>query len=165
MGVTSTTIPDTTTTSLVRSGAFLHTGKYEPQTGSDGALGSGCRPDDELEDGVWFGWALDWDAAGLEFDPACYFTGERAEEVAGARGVEVTNGFLVVNDVLSTRMFEFSDDAVGWRLDDAAELEPMKLEMFLENPDMWAPCPGNLCGVWLYINDGRVTEIARQYMP
>lgn len=162
---TSSTTTSSTTTIPVRTGQYIHAGKIDVLTGSDGALGSGCPVDDSVPDGVWFGWALAWTESEIEFDPACYFIGERADEVGASRGLEVTNGFLVVNDAITTQTLPFAESPVAWRLDDAAELEPMKLAAFLESPDIWAPCPSNLCGVWLYVNDGVVTEIVRQYLP
>ena len=29
----------------------------------------------------------------------------------------------------------------------------------------YVECPGDFCGVWLYLNDGLITEIVEQYTP
>ena len=34
-----------------------------------------------------------------------------------------------------------------------------------EDPAGYIACPSNWCGVWLYVNDGEVTEIVEQYVP
>jgi hypothetical protein len=33
------------------------------------------------------------------------------------------------------------------------------------DPAGYTPCPGDFCGVWLYVNGGNVTEILEQYVP
>ena len=29
----------------------------------------------------------------------------------------------------------------------------------------YIPCPGEFCSVWLYVNNGNVTEVLEQYLP
>ena len=47
------------------------------------------------------------------------------------------------------------------------DLQPLRYDT--EWPPDWerayAECPGEFCGVWLYVNDGVVTEIVEQYVP
>lgn len=33
------------------------------------------------------------------------------------------------------------------------------------DPTGYTPCPGDFCGVWLFVNGGEVTEILEQYVP
>lgn len=143
----------------------MYTGEIPSLPGSDGALGSGCTPGGELTDGVWFGLAVDWTETAVEFDLACWYSGERAEEIGRQRGEEVNNDYLIVNDNPTTRQVPFAEGARGWRLTDSVELEQVDLSEFLSEPGAFAPCPGEFCGVWLFVNSGVVTEVVRQYQP
>ncbi len=130
------------------------------------AEGSGCTPGtDDLPDGVWYGFVDSTAADSLEFDLACWFTGDAAATAAAEDGEESPppNDYYVrnANDLLRT-------------VDVAAGAEAS-----------WLPNPGSPAeetigyadwvtaradrpfqpGVWLTVEDGGVVLIEEQYVP
>lgn len=116
--------------------------------GSDGLYGSGCTPESTtLPDGIWFGEWASVSATSVEFDLACFGPGPE-----GPGDVTNTNPQL--------RSVKIHPDALVWPIGDDGTHgeEPIAYDQWLTNPHSefcgQAPCP-----VWLYINDGQVTEI------
>ncbi len=142
-----------------------------PLAGSDGALGSGCAPGaGALPDGAWYGYAVNWDATGLDFDLACFYVGAAADAQAAARNdEEPPNGFYLVNDSPTTRRLPIDAATPAYRLalpGDVVGLERTTYrEMVTDPPSGISPCPGEWCSVWVFVNDGRVTEVMQQYLP
>jgi hypothetical protein len=142
-----------------------------PET-ADGAAGSGCLADEgPLEDGVWFGIVAAWDDSGIDLDPACFFTGEGAAREAAARGDESPppNDFFIVNDSKAVRRIPVDGAAKAVRVthDSSGGIatEFTDFADLVANPGTYMMCPGEFCPVWLYVNDGAVTEVAMQYLP
>ena len=143
-----------------------------PLPGGNGALGSGCAPGaGPLPDGAWYGYAVAWDSTGIEFDLACFYVGAAAAAQASARNDESPpNDFYLVNDDTTTRRVNVAADTVTYRLTSSegpVGLEPTSYSGLVTNPGPpgIAPCPGEWCAMWVFINDGRVTEAMQQYIP
>ena len=140
-----------------------------PLSEGDGAGGSGCvNEGGALADGIWFGYILSKDSQELTFDLACFFFGEVAVVAAAADGItDVSNDYYVRNMNPLGYYPPYREDAVMWWLDPSSgDFTPTPMA-FLDWPgptEEW-PCPGVHCGVWLYINDGFITEAFEQYVP
>ena len=150
-----------------------------PLEGSAGAGGSGCAPGTEqLPDGVWFGFVVDRSDVGIQFDLACWWSGDRANEVALERGetdVPVPNDYYITNDSERLRAVEIAPDTPVAHLDYTeanTTNDPYVVVAFGEwgglndylNCDFGSKTEP-FCLVWLYINDGLVTELVEQYVP
>ena len=140
----------------------------DPLPGSDGASGSGCAPGSEaLPDGVWFVFAEERRPDAIVGDLACFWFGDIAYEVGGAAGEEVANDFYIGNDSDRLRTIEVSTGAVAWTLagDTTEGHSAIAYADWLGADSAYVDCPGDFCTVWLFVNDGRVTDIVEQYVP
>ncbi|MBL8537892.1 MAG: hypothetical protein JNM59_10860 [Hyphomonadaceae bacterium] len=138
--------------------------------GSADALGSGCAPNaDTLPDGAWFGYATRWDAAGIDFDLACFYVGDAAAAQATAHNEEFVNDYYLVNNATTIRRLDVAANATAYRLSTAGgvALERTTYADLVANPGEATAsfCPGELCAVWVFVNDGRVTEVMQQFFP
>jgi hypothetical protein len=141
-----------------------------PFEGSGGASGSGCAPGaGVLPDGAWFGHAVRWDAAGIDFDLACIYFGDPAVAEAATRKLEKPpNGFLIVNDGKVLRRVSVASGAIGYRLVDVGEriaLERTTYASLIVDSGRYQPCPAEWCPVWVFINAGAASEVMQQYIP
>ena len=143
----------------------------EPFAGSDGANGSGCAPGiDGLPDGAWFGVMRSVDADSIGFDLACWFGGEAANEAAAEDGeteIPLPNDYYIRNDSDALRDVPVAGDAIAFRLtDDPATFDRLEWPAWVADPTSgFLMCPGEFCLVWIYINDGELTELVTQYVP
>ena len=84
----------------------------------DGPSGSGCTPGDTvaLPEGEWYGVVVSASPSGIEFDLACWFTGEPAVEAAAEDGAEPPpNDYYVRNDNPQIRSLPVSSETeVVW---------------------------------------------------
>lgn len=160
---TTTTAPPTTVTD-----PFVFAGGFPPVLGGPlDAHGSGCAPGaGPLPDGIWFGFATAWTTTSVEFDLACFYTGDAATAEAAARGEESPppNDYIITNDNPTLRTVPVAADAVGWRLDLNNELSPAPFADFIADPGEYQAC-FDFCLMWLYVNGGEVTEIVSQFVP
>ncbi len=149
-----------------------------PLPGSDGAGGSGCAPGTEvLPDGAWFGFVVDRADTGIQFDLACWWSGDRANEVALERGetdVPVPNDYYITNDSEQLRTVPITPEVNVFHLDYTDKNtsgEPYVLITFGEWDGLadYLNCDFGsgyeFCPVWLFVNDGVVTEMVEQYVP
>ncbi len=173
---TTTADPTTTTTKALASGPFLVVWEDltlappSPLAGSEGASGSGCEPGgDELPDGIWFGYLLAEDPsnATIEFDLTCFYFGEAAWTKAAEEGEEANNDLWIVNQSDKIRTFEYPAKTTVWTITGDPNEGHFPRLLITEWPEASAylDCPGENCGVWLYINDGRFNDIVEQYTP
>jgi len=175
--ITVTTVPNVTTTLPVTTTTSawpyaIETPSLGPPPvlpGSEGPNGSGCVPGSStvIPDGVWFGFVLATTGTSVTFDMACWFWGELAETEAARDGEEALNNYYIRNQ--NPLLFEvpIGQDATMYWLDVGSGdfvPEPMPMAAWPGPDEAW-PCPGDLCGVWLYINDGVITEAIEQYRP
>ncbi len=150
-----------------------------PLPGSDGAGGSGCAPGtDALPDGVWFGFVVDRSDIEIQFDLACWWSGERANEIARQRGaaeVPVPNDYYITNDSEQVRTITISPGTAVAHLDYTEKNTSGDPYVVMTFGD-WGGLTDYLncdfdsgyepyCLAWLFINNGVVTEMAEQYVP
>jgi hypothetical protein len=136
-------------------------------TAADGALGSGCSPGagTTLPEGEWFGFVQSASASGIEFDLACFLTGQAAVDAAAEDGEESPppNDYYIRNDNPLIRSLAVSSEAeVTWYpTGDPASEAVVSFEE-------WAGevvGRGFMFGVWLDVIDGQVLEIREQWVP
>jgi hypothetical protein len=169
---TTTTATTTTTTAPPVSGPYVvgtpTLGPPDPLPGGEGASGSGCAPgSDTLPDGIWFGYVVARDAASISFDLACMYFGDIANEKGAAAGEEVANDYFISNVNPALRTVPVEATVTFYEID-AAQPDVVLTPTFAEwpiDPEMYTACPSDWCGVWVYINDGAVTEVMEQYFP
>lgn len=162
---TTTTAPPTTTTTVY----FVVTGTLYPPDAVDGvgASGSGCTPGSgSLPAGVWFGYASAGNASSVQFDLACWYFGDLAWEIADTYGHTAENDYYVVNENPTLRTVPVAADAVVHHIDPMSiGHDPISYPDWLLEPPGYLMCPFDFCPLWLYVNDGVVTEILEQYVP
>jgi hypothetical protein len=174
-----TTLPPETTSTTVLPVTTTSAGTYyavdpsdffpDPFPGSSGgAHGSGCVVADyvTLTDGVWFGFVEAVGGGAVDFDLACFFTGEAAV-IAAAEDEEEAFDFYIRNLVTVTYEVPIAADARAWSIPMMA-VEPIPVEIPLASwpsPDSFQECPSDHCAVWLYVNGLQVTGIVEQYLP
>lgn len=158
-GVTTTVPPATTSTSPPPTSP--------PTTFADGPSGSGCSPGDAagLPEGEWFGFVEATSATGIEFDLACWFTGQAAVDASAEDGEESPppNDYYVRNENTLTRSLPVSPEVpVVWYPDGDPTTETVV------DFEVWAEAVvgrGFMFGVWLDVIDGEVHEIREQWVP
>jgi len=158
---TTSSQPSTTVTTAVTS-----TTETSAPDSDDLAEGSGCTPGDgPLPDGQWFGFVSSMSDESLEFDLACWFTGDAAIRASAEDGEESPppNDYYVRNSNPETR-----EVAVG---------EVVDVTFFPDGDpnngsdidyDDWAgmvAVRGYELGAWLDIEDGSITLIQEQWVP
>lgn len=143
-----------------------------PLPGSEGAGGSGCAPGSTgLPDGIWFGLVIAKADTSITFDLACFLFGPIAVEEGADDGIVVDpigevyirNSNPTVRTITvdpSVSVYEYLED-----LTDTTEVpfNPVPIADWPEDPTFSQPCPGKFCGVWLFVNDGAVTEMLEQF--
>ncbi len=173
---TTTTSTTTTTTSATTTAAptttaagspFVYAGFPEVFGGPLDAHGSGCAPGPgALPDGIWFVFAKGWTSSSVEFDLACFYSGDAATAEAAARGEESPppNDYIITNDSPTLRTMPVAAGAIGHKLDNNVELEAVPFADFIADPGDFQAC-FQFCLMWLYVNNGEVTEVVSQYVP
>jgi NADPH-dependent ferric siderophore reductase len=133
----------------------------------EGPSGSGCTPGDAvlLPEGEWFGQVVNVSASGIEFDLACWFTGEAAIDAAAEDGAESPppNDYYVRNDNALIRSLPVPPDVeVTWYPtgDPTSEATVTFAEWVDE-----VPAGGPFNGVWLDVIDDEVRRIREQWVP
>jgi hypothetical protein len=164
----------TPTTTIPVRYTIAEYGMWPPSFTDDPSIyGSGCSPkSDVLPDGIWFGFVRDIDATTITFDLACFAVTEVPEGQENApwsisngsdrvRAVPVAESALVV--------CEFADCDRAWIETGGDPPEVLEyvdwithVAEFLESwpqATEWSRGGGFGVLVWLYINDGLVTEV------
>ena len=164
---TSTTAGETTTVPPATT-STLPAGTSPPTSApDDGASGSGCSPEDSvsLPEGEWFGFVESTTASGIEFDLACWFTGQAAVDAAAEDGEESPppNDYYIRNDNPTIRSLGVSAETeVTWYpTGDPASETVVAFEEWAEG----VVGRGFMFGVWLAVIDGEVFEIREQWVP
>ncbi|HEX6146346.1 MAG TPA: hypothetical protein VF083_06160 [Acidimicrobiia bacterium] len=159
-GVTTTASPATTSSSPSTTSP--------PTTEPDGPSGSGCSPGDaaSLPEGEWFGFVEATSATGIEFDLACWFTGQAAIDASAEDGEESPppNDYYVRNESTLTRSLPVSPEVpVVWYPEGGDPTTETLVDF-----ETWAEAVverGFMFGVWLDVIDGEVHEIREQWVP
>ena len=160
----TTTIP-VATTSAPTTVAPRSTTTAAPTAGA--AEGSGCTPGEgALGDGIWFGYVLSTAASQLEFDLACWFTGDAAVRAAAEDGEESPppNDYYVRNLNPLTRSVTAADTTeVVWypSFGDPTSEETTTFPEWITRAAERDFMPG----VWLEIDSGIVVNIHEQWTP
>lgn len=133
------------------------------------ASGSGCTPgSNELPDGEWFGFIVDASADVIEFDLACWFTGDAAIAASAEDGEESPppNDYYIRNANPATRAVQVaSDAAVTWLPDvgdPASETDAGYSEWLTGREDRGVELQP---GIWITVTDGALTMLREQYVP
>ncbi|HSO49466.1 MAG TPA: hypothetical protein VLS86_02875 [Acidimicrobiia bacterium] len=156
----TTTVPPATTTS-----ASTTTSESDSDT-NDLAEGSGCTPGGgPLPDGEWFGLVTSRGDDSIEFDLACWFTGDAATQAAAEDGEESPppNDYYVRNANPETREVPVASGAEVVFFPDG---DPNNEEV-LAYADWAARVDerGYELGAWLEVEEGSITEIREQWVP
>lgn len=159
--VTATTLPPATTTPPTAP---------PPVDTNSLASGSGCTPGSgPLPDGYWFGYVGLTDTATLEFDLACWFSGEAAA-LAAAEDAEESpppNDYHIRNASSSVRTLavDVGSDGqdVAWYRNpgDPNTAEVISYSDWIANRETRGYQPG----IWITVAGGNVTSIDEQYVP
>jgi hypothetical protein len=166
---TSTSVASTTSTSLpITTSTSPPATSSPPSAPGDGASGSGCSPGDanSLPEGEWFGFVLATSATVIEFDLACWFTGQAAIDASAEDGEESPppNDYYVRNESTLTRSLPVSPEVpVVWYPDGGDPTAETVVDF-----EAWAEVVvgrGFMFGVWLDVIDGEVHEIREQWVP
>jgi len=133
---------------------------------NDLAEGSGCKPGSgPMPEGEWFGLVTSRSDASLEFDLACWFTGDAAIQASAEDGEESPppNDYYVRNSNPATR-----EVAVGEGVEVVFFPDGDPTNETVVDYDAWAglvAARGYELGVWLMVEDGAITEIREQWVP
>jgi hypothetical protein len=133
---------------------------------NDLAEGSGCTPGDgPLPDGEWFGFVTSRSESSLEFDLACWFSGDAAIQASAEDGEESPppNDYYVRNTNPATREVPVGDVVEVTFYPDGDPNNVSEIDY-----DDWAgmvATRGFELGVWLDIENGAIAEIHEQWVP
>ncbi len=138
-------------------------------TDSEGAGGSGCpEGGGPPADGIWYGYVTANSPNSLTFELACFYIGDVAAEEAAEDGAEAPNDFYIrkTGQVSEVPVVEGGTAyTVVAPADSELRIDPIPYSDWPQDPIGYTPCPGEFCSVWLYVNNGVVTEILEQYLP
>ncbi len=138
------------------------------------AEGSGCTPGtpDDLPDGTWFGYAVSATDTTMDFDLACWFSGDAAVLAAAEDGDESPppNDYHIRNANPAVRTLDVSPDVeVEWM---AFWGDPSTYEIV--DWSTWAADrAGPLAGfdddlfvdIWITVTNGEIVVVGEQYRP
>jgi hypothetical protein len=156
----STTVPAPTTTAAPATTTTTDTNAL--------ASGSGCTPgSDDLPDGEWFGYVIGADGDTIDFDLACWFSGDAADLAAAEDGEEspAPNGYYIRNVNPQVRTVEVSPTVevlAMANIGDPATEGPMAFDDWVALRVADAEVPMD---VWIVIEDDLVVSITEQYRP
>jgi hypothetical protein len=105
--------------------------------------------------------------ASVDFDLACFFTGDVATAEAAEDGEVADDAFYIRNQNPTIRTVPVESSAMAYEIDAAGEIHfvPVPFAGWPADPSGYTLCPSEFCTVWLYVNGGSVTEILEQYLP
>jgi hypothetical protein len=154
-GAPTTTTTQATTTTVPPSSPF----GPQPTFSNTGASGSGCTPGGgSLPDGWWYGYGMSAMEPGsaFDFDLACFFVGDAAQDEAADRGDEAGDVYIT-NDNPQLRTVQLAADA------------SMRCVTFGGGGVGDEPCPPGTVprefGIWVRVDGGRATRVLEQYLP
>jgi hypothetical protein len=168
----TSTLPTSTVDGSGTAGTAPSPATTGPPTSADVNLladGSGCTPGPgPLPDGRWFGFvdSIDPAAMTIDFDLACWFTGEAADIASGDDGgeVPVPNDYYIRNASDQIRTLDFGENPSIRYL--ASTGDPTTLTD--TTVDAWAAARAGDAfrpGVWLTVQFGRVVAAEEQFVP
>lgn len=153
---TTTSAPPTTVTTKASTTTVL----------DDSAEGSGCTPGDgPLPDGDWYGLVTSRRNDSLDFDLACWFTGDAAVQASAEDGEESPppNDYYVRNSNPDTREVPIGESVEVAFFPDGDPTNVTEIDY-----DDWAAMVatrGYELGVWLKVEEGAISEISELWVP
>jgi hypothetical protein len=140
-----------------------------PATGSEGASGSGCPAGGgPPNDGIWYGHVTASTSSSVTFEFACLYFGDVAWEEAAEDGTEAPND-VYIRTTDRTSEIPVVEGATAYTIvapaNSELRIDSIPFADWPQSPNAYIPCPGESCSVWLYINNGIVTEVLEQYLP
>lgn len=138
-----------------------------PSSVLDEAEGSGCTPGPgELGDGKWFGFVGTTAEDQIEFDLACWFSGDAAARAAKEDGEESPppNDYYIRNNNTLIRALAVTESAeVVWypQLGDPTSEATTNYRDWMKGIEQRDFMPG----IWVVIKNGVVTHIQEQWVP
>lgn len=165
---TTTTDPTTTTTSEDTTTTSTPPTTGSPTDTNDLASGSGCKPGTQegLPDGEWYGYIRDVNSTEIDFDLACWFSGDAAVAAASEDGAESPppNDYYVRNENETVRSLAVAGSAEVEYLTNLGDPNTQTRVGYEDWYVEWE-LGDFVPGYWLTIEDGQVTEIVQQYVP
>lgn len=158
--VTTTTAPTSSTTAPTTTSTSTRSVVHE-------AEGSGCTPGPgKLPDGEWFGYVVTTKANEIEFDLACWFSGDAAIRASKEDGQESPppNDYYVRNLNKLTRLLSVNGKTeVIWY----PEVGDPTSEATTTYADWLAQIEKRelMLGIWVEIEGGTVVEVQEQWIP
>jgi hypothetical protein len=145
-------LPTTTTPTDVFYSIVTHGLHPDVLAGSGGWFGSGCSPGSStLPDGVWWGYITDVSPSSIMFDLAClgFTVGEHPEE----------GGWVIENNSHRLRVVPTAAVAQVTCLWWQCPPSPFPYAEWLRYGPLPPADPLPDEGIWIYVNDGAITEI------
>ncbi len=163
---TTTTHPTAITTTPATTTATTIGVSSTTTAPPDGPSGSGCTPGDAvvLPEGEWYGVVVSASESGIEFDLACWFTGDAAVVAAAEDGGEPPpNDYYVRNESSQIRSLSVSVETpvIWYPSGDPASEAVATFADWVEGVNS----RGLLFGVWLEVIDGEVFRLREQWVP
>ncbi len=155
---TTASVPETTTTVLyVVNTVATHGLLPDPLSGSGGWSGSGCSPSGStLPDGIWYGYARDLTASSISFDLACLrWVDDPDDDAIEEGGWDIQNSNPKLRPVPVHPRARVTCDIWG------CPAHPFPYTEWMASAPVFPESGSELreSGIWLYVNDGNVTEI------
>ena len=164
-GESTTTTEDVTTTTTTSNPT---TTGQPPTDTNDLASRSGCKPGTEetLPDGEWYGYIVDVNASEVDFDLACWFSGDAAVTAASEDGAESPppNDYYIRNENQAVRVLAVASSAEVEYLANGGDPNTATTSAYQDWYVEWE-ISDFVPGYWLTIVDGEITRIAQQYVP
>ncbi|CAN5782151.1 hypothetical protein BH23ACT5_BH23ACT5_16980 [soil metagenome] len=159
----TTTTPEATTTSGVSDTTTTSTATDTNSL----ADGTGCTPGtDDLPDGEWYGIVVDTHDDEIDFDLACWFSGEAAEMAAAGDGTEVNNDYYVRNVNPQIREIDVADDAVVvWLTNLGSPQDTQETDFATWLTARAERGESSQPAVWITVEDEEVVLITEQWVP
>jgi hypothetical protein len=156
---TTTGAPDTTIASVTTTA---------PSQVNDRAEGSGCTPGEgELPDGEWYGEIGSALADEIEFDLACWFTGDAAADAAAEDGQESPppNDYYVRNLNTTLRTVAVGDDVMVVWYPEIGDQTSETTIAYDEWRDALADRGEFTLGIWIEVENGVISHMREQWVP
>lgn len=166
----TTTTPEPTTTSTAETTTTSAAQTTTTTSGSvlDEAEGSGCSPGEgDLPDGEWYGGVADVEGNTIDFDLACWFSGDAAARAAAEDGEESPppNDYYVRNENPTVRPLSVEDNVEVVWYPELGDPTSEATTTFADWVDGLSDRGEFIPGIWVEIEDGAVVRIHEQWVP
>ena len=154
---TATTTRPATTTSGITYSIAAHGLHPDALAGSGGWLGSGCSPGcDSLPAGIWWGYVAGLSPSSITFDLACLGWADESDDDPASEDY----GWVIANSNPKVRVVPVRSDArVTDRWGNTPPQPSLPFAEWIEGDRLPHEDQGREDGLWLYVNNGAVTEV------